>query len=215
MSRRDNASFRCERCRVHQSLCFCERIPRLETKTRLTLVIHRREVRKPTNTGALAATCLTNSQIWVRGHCDGSDQDWALDPNAQTLLLFPHERAGQLQSCVDPSRPCTLVVPDGTWRQAVKVGSRVPSLAQVPWVTLPPGPPTLYRLRQESHPQGLATMEAIARAFGILEGPAIQEALERVFRLFVERTLWARGSLDAADVQDGLPAGVKRHNPFD
>ena len=68
MSRRNNAARRCSRCRMHLSLCVCTLIPRLVTRTRLLLVIHRAEDRKPTNTGRLAAECLVNSEVVVRGH---------------------------------------------------------------------------------------------------------------------------------------------------
>ena len=68
LSRKDNADARCPRCRVHTSLCVCALIPRIATRTRLLLVIHRREERKPTNTGRLAIECLSNSQVLVRGH---------------------------------------------------------------------------------------------------------------------------------------------------
>ena len=38
-------------------------------------------------------------------------------------------------------------------------------------VGLPPGPPTAYHLRAEPKEGGLSTLEAIARAFCLLEGP--------------------------------------------
>ncbi len=118
-----------------------------------------------------------------------------------------------LPQFVGSSRPITLFVPDGTWRQASKVRRRVPCLADVPLVSLPQGSATTYRLRHEPRDGGLATMEAIARAFGILEGEAVQQALERVFRIMVERTLWSRGQLSTAGVMDGLPNGAVRHDP--
>jgi hypothetical protein len=43
------------------------------------------------------------------------------------------------------------------------------------------------------------------RALGILEGPRVQEQLEQVFRLMVDRTLWSRGQLAGVDVSGGLP----------
>jgi len=61
---------------------------------------------------------------------------------------------------------------------------------------------------------GLATLEAIARAMGILEGPEVQAALERPFRAMVERTLWSRGSVAAEDVSGGIPTGTVRHDPL-
>jgi hypothetical protein len=60
---------------------------------------------------------------------------------------------------------------------------------------------------------GLATMEAIARVFGWLEGPAVRRALEYVFRAMVERTLWSRGIITAADVTGGIPPGTLQHDP--
>jgi hypothetical protein len=57
-------------------------------------------------------------------------------------------------------------------------------------------------------------MEAIARAFGVLEGTRVQGELERVFRIMSERALWARGAIDASQVVDGLPECAKRHDPM-
>lgn len=213
VSRRDNTQLRCLRCHLHQSLCICALIPRLETRTRLLLFIHRFEDRKPTNTGRLAAECLAHSRVIVRGHTEERSCSLDLDPGTQPVLLFPREDAIPLAEFATSTRPVTLIVPDGTWRQASKVRNRVPGLADVPCVSLPPGPPTLYRLRFEPHEGGLATIEAVARAMGILEGPAVQQAIESVFTALVERTLWARGLVDASQVSVGIPAGVMRHDP--
>jgi DTW domain-containing protein len=187
------------------------------TRTRLVLLIHRKEDRKPTNTGRLAAECLQNSEIHVRGHHDRPSTPLQFAPNTQPLLLFPHEDATPLGAYANLERPISLVIPDGTWRQASKVRKRVPGLAELPCVTLPPGPPSMYRLRFEAHEGGLATLEAIARAIGILEsdgaGPSVQQQMEDVFRIMVERTLWCRGAIDASTVTGGVPAGSGRHGP--
>ncbi len=191
-------------------------IPRLETRTRLVLVIHRYEDRKPTNTGRLAAACLPNSEVIVRGHVPRSGappETLSFDRAVRPVFLFPSEEAVPLASFASSQEPVALIVPDGTWRQASKVKQRVRGLESVPCVSLPPGPPSLYRLRAEPRPGGLATMEAIARALGVLEGPPVQIELERVLLAMVERTLWARGELDTAGVTSGLPAGALRHDP--
>lgn len=196
---------------MHASLCVCSLIPRVETRTRLVLVIHRAELRKPTNTGHLAAASLINSEVIVRGREGEPTAPLAWSEGTQPLLLFPHDGDAQVLRPVD--RPVTLVVPDGNWRQASKVRARVPGLRDIPCVMLPPGEPSTYRLRSEAHPSGLATIEAIARAMEILEGAHVRRALEHVFRSMVERTLWARGSLESEDVTGGIPAGATRHDP--
>jgi DTW domain-containing protein len=216
MSRRDNARHRCLRCRMLGGLCVCPLIPspRLVTRTRLVLVIHRFEDRKPTNTGRLAVECLANSAVVVRGHASQPTPAFEPGPDTQALLLFPHDSATPLADApLDAGRPVTLVVPDGNWRQASKVRQRVPGLRDLRCVALPAGEPSSYRLRVEAHEAGLSTIEAIARAMGVLEGAHVQRALEVVFRAMVERTLWSRGEVATADVTGGIPAGTVRHDP--
>jgi DTW domain-containing protein len=219
MSRRNNAASRCERCRMHSSLCVCPLLPALETRTRIVLVIHRAEDRKPTNTGRLALLTMKNSAVVVRGRAEERDDTITLDGSTRPLFLFPHEDAVPLRTVATvpgDDRPVTLVVPDGNWRQASKVRNRVAGMRDVPCVSLPVGAPSIYRLRSEAHAFGLATIEAIARALRVLEGDRgvdVEEALLHVFRAMVERTLWSRGEYDTASVTGGIPEGALRHDP--
>lgn len=220
MSRRNNAASRCDRCRMHASLCVCAILPKLETRTRLVLVLHRAEDRKPTNTGKLAALALPNSAVFVRGDVAVRvDPEVTWSPDTRPIFLFPHEDAVPLASLAHvpgDDRPVTLIVPDGNWRQASKVRNRVRGMKDVPCASLPVAEPSIYRLRSEAHPFGLATLEAIARSLRVLEGdagPEIERALVHVFRAFVERTLWSRGEFPTSDVTGGIPDGAMRHDP--
>ncbi len=219
MSRRNNAASRCVRCRMHSSLCVCSLIPTLATRTRLVLVIHRAEDRKPTNTGRLAAEAMPNSRVIVRGRAAEPTDEFALNAGTRPLFLFPHEDAvplASLATVAGDDRPVTLIVPDGNWRQASKVRNRVAGMKDVPCVSLPIGEPSIYRLRLEAHPFGLATVEAIARSLRLLEGeagPDFERALLHVFRAMVERTLWSRGDFETHAVTGGIPEGTLRHDP--
>lgn len=196
MGTRSKRSERCQHCRLHLPLCICEAIPRYALATRLVLVMHHRERIKTTATGPLALEALANSELRIHGR-----QDQLLDfsdlnsPDQRTLLLYPGDDVPILSKefLGKDSRPITLVVPDGTWRQASRMGRRLPGLAHAEMVRLPPGPPTRWGIRREHHPQGLATFEAIARALGIIESPAVQNGLEELFLLMVRRTLQAQG----------------------
>ena len=198
---------------MHRGLCVCALVTPMETRTRLALVIHRSEDRKSSNTGRLAAACIARSSVHVRGHEGGEAPALAWDPGSTPLMLFPHDDALPLARFAGGARPITLVVPDGTWRQASKVRARVAALRDVACAALPPGLPSAYRLRGEAHAHHLSTIEAVARAMAILEGPQVAAVLERVFRAMVERTLWARGDLATRDVGAGIPAGAMRHDP--
>lgn len=209
MSRRSNTAARCATCMMHESVCVCALFVPIPTRTKLVLLIHHTEVRKPTNTGHLAVRSLPNSTMIVRGKDETPTAPIDFG-DTEPVFLYPHEDARPVEPV---SHPVTLIVPDGNWRQAGKVRARVAGLSKVRCVTLPPGPPTIYRLRSEQHPAGLATLEAIARAMAVLEGPHVHDALMHLFRIMVERTLWVRGSLPASEVTGGIPPGVTKHEP--
>lgn len=217
MSRRENAAFRCRVCRMLGRLCVCPLIPDppLATRTRVVLVMHRVEATKSTNTGRIAAACLAGSEIVVRGHEGKPSEPLAWSEAEQPLLLYPFEDARPIADVARTldGRPVVLIVPDGTWRQASKVRRRVPGLAGVTCASVSGEARLPHRLRAEAHAHGLSTIEAIARAMAVLEGEHVQRTLERVFRSMVERTLWTRGELAAADVCGGIPEGAERHDP--
>ncbi|MBI1945560.1 MAG: DTW domain-containing protein [Deltaproteobacteria bacterium] len=217
MSRRDNAELRCGVCRLPRPLCVCSSLPSLAVCTRVLVVVHREEERKPTNTGLLAARCLRGARVAVVGDRARPLPARLLEEGERAVLLFPADDALPIARYADGA-PLTLVVPDGNWRQAARIARRVPGLATLPRVALPPGPPTRYRLRAEPREGGLATLEAIARALAALEGEEVAVPLLELFARFVDRTLWLRGALPDAEVTGGVPAeaiasGVRGHRP--
>lgn len=214
MSRRDNADARCRACRMHASLCICALIPRLVTTSRLVLLVHYREARKPTNTGQLAACCLAGSRVEIVGDRDRPLRLPVVDPSEDAVLLYPADDAVPLSELAGRGTSITVIVPDGNWRQAAKMGRRIPGLDRIPRVTLGDPRPTEYRLRAEPQTFGLATLEAIAQAWRILEGEAgaaVEAAMLHVFRVMVSRTLWLRGALPADQVVGGLPVPLDAH----
>lgn len=201
---------------MHETLCICALVPRLATRTRLELIVHTREERKPTNTGQLATRCLERSHLAIMGDRERPLELAPVTADEQAVVLYPADDAVPITRFAASERPIVLIVPDGTWRQASKMRKRIPGLAALPCVTLPDTGPTTYRLRAEVHDGGLATFEAIARALCILEGdagPPIEAAMLAVFRVMVERTLWLRGALADHEVTGGIPAAAIERNP--
>ncbi len=216
MSRRDNVEARCAVCRLHATLCICALVPRLRTRTRLVLLVHYREARKPSNTGQLAARCVERSSVQVFGKRGQALEAPVIGDDEVPLLMFPDDRAAPLSQHAASEQPIALIVPDGNWHQARKTARRVSRSGAIQPVTLPEAGPTAYRLRAEPREGGLATLEAIARALGILEGdagPQTERAMLAVFRVMVERTLWFRGKLRDHEVTGGIPEPARAHDP--
>lgn len=189
----------CLKCYLHKDRCICLHIPNLTLKTRVSLVIHHKELKRSTNTGRLAVHCLSNSELIVRGETkknDYLDLSSLVNPNYTNLLFYPSEDALELnQSFLDqnPQLPIHLIVPDGNWRQASKVHYRHQELKHLVRVKIStPNTATLH-LRKESTPEGMATLEAIATALGIIEGEKIKKQLMDVYWKKLEETLKGRG----------------------
>lgn len=187
---------RCPRCGLLPALCVCADMPVLHLRTRLSLVQHLREFEKPSSTGSLLLAALVDAERHLRGDPrEPLDMRPALDPARRPLLLFPSADARPLgaELLAEDPRPVELIVPDGNWSQARRIPRRVPGLEQVQAVVLPPGVPSRWGLRKAPRSQDLSTLEAVARAIGILESPDAQAALEDLLERVVTRTLRARG----------------------
>jgi DTW domain-containing protein len=179
---------RCPACRLPEALCICAHLPRLAVRTRVVIITHRREARSSTNTGRLAASMLDGAEVRVRG---GIASTPAPLPEGRRLVLFPRGDARVLDARDADDERVVLLVPDGTWSQARRLLLRDPDLA-ADLVTLQPTEPSRYRLRCHAREGALCTLEAIARALGILEGLPVEAALLRALDRFVEQGLRAR-----------------------
>lgn len=199
MSRRKPLD-RCTACHMRMEICLCSMLDEckrnLKLSTRVVIIMHHRERFLTTNTARLAALSIPHCEIRMRGFLPipFKEKD-ILEKDRQALLLYPSDDAVELNDdfVKKIEKPITLIVPDGSWRQASKVAKRESFLSDVPRVKLPLGAPSRYRLRREPKPHGLATFEAIARALGTLENKSVENRLNVIFESMVSKTMASRG----------------------
>jgi DTW domain-containing protein YfiP len=160
-------------------------------RTRVVLLTHHAERRKSTNTGRLVALALAGTEIRLRGERDALPRPPL--PEGRRLLLFPHPGARELTPADGYGEPVVLLVPDGNWDQARRIQRRDPDAQHAEHVTLPPGAPSRYGLRRAPRDGTVCTLEAVARALGMLEGAEIERALTALLDTFVQRSQLAAG----------------------
>jgi DTW domain-containing protein YfiP len=185
----------CDVCKLHKDRCICEYIPSLNLKTKISLIIHAKELKRTTNTGSLAIRALVNSEMRVRGlNHDALDLTDLLSDEYRTLLFYPSKDAIELNhELVGLSpKPIQLIVPDGNWRQASKVHYRHHELKDIQRVMISTAGATQGHLRAENTEHGMATLHAISLALGIIEGAEIQSQLMRLYEMKLEQTLKGR-----------------------
>lgn len=168
--------------------CLCILLTRVQQRTHVLILRHSIERHKPSNTARLADLLLTNVVLMDHGR-PGLVLDVAplLQPGA--ALLFPE--GAPWPSTLAP--PTQLVVVDGSWPQARKMVQKLTPLHRLPRFSLVGGPPAGKRLRTPPHPDGMSTLEALAVALGVLEGPTVRDHLLDAHARFVEQVLQSKG----------------------
>ena len=179
-------------------LCICGSIPRLDLSTRVCLIFHVNELKRSSNTGRLALRALVNSEMRVRGETrEPLDLSDLLTDRYRTFLFYPTVDAVELdrELVAQERTPIQLLVPDGSWRQAKKVHSRHHELKDVPRVKIGAPDVSKFHLRAQHRPEGMATLQAIAHALGVIEGDLVKAQLMKLYDAKVERTMLGRGLL--------------------
>jgi DTW domain-containing protein YfiP len=179
----------CNRCQRPAKVCWCDRLTRLHSRTRVCFLQHPRESRVAIGTARMAHLSLPNSELHRGVEFGAHERVRALASASDTALLFPGEGALDPEE-LSGSSPRTLIVVDGTWAQARKVVKRNPLLQALPRIGLRPAQPSNYRIRSEPAAHCVSTIEAVVHVLGALEGdPGRFQPLLRAFDRMVDLQL--------------------------
>ena len=202
----------CERCRRPRSVCFCEGVTPVETRTRVLILQHPRERDVGIGTARIARLGLANATLRI-------DVDFSADPVVREVVaagnayvLFPGDDAIDVETA-NFADPITLVVLDGTWWQAQKLLRANPALAALPRLRMTPTALSVYgQIRREPADHCVATVEAVAHVLGHLEGDQARfSELLNSLALMVKRQLYF-----ATEVADGRHRkSIVRRGPRD
>ena len=185
-------------CAGSRTLCLCDAVPRIELRTKICLIIHHRELSRSSNTGLLAVRALVNSEVRIRGEGRATlDLKDVLSSQYRTFLFYPTNDAVELDKALvmQEHTPIQLIVPDGTWRQARKIHTRHPELKDLPRVKISTPNHSIFQLRAQSRPEGMATLQAIAHGLAVIEGDVVGAQLMKLYQAKIERTLRGGGIL--------------------
>lgn len=187
---RSRRTARCPDCLLPTALCLCAELPHIAVRTRVVVMMHRREAATSSNTGRIAARVLEGASVRVRGG-ERSEEPEPL-PSGRRLVLFPAAEARLLTPEDAAGEGVVLLVPDGTWAQARRLLRRDDIFQGAEVVTLPPAGPSRYGLRRHAREGGVCTLEAIGHALAVLEGGDVEQRLLAVLDRFVARSRQAR-----------------------
>ena len=177
----------CEQCLKAKAACICEWISPVPNQTRIVILQHPDETKKPLGTAKIASLCLDNIELWVGVDFSNDRRFNALisDFKSCSAVLYPSESAINLSDWACDSSlinglECekyfkTLIVLDGTWRNTREIMISNKPLQDFKKVKLNPGKHSDYRIRKAPMVESLSTVEAISLSLNILE-PEIRVA---------------------------------------
>jgi DTW domain-containing protein YfiP len=186
----------CPRCKRPPRVCYCEALPRLETRTRIVILQHPREKDMPIGTARMAQLALPSAELHVgiQWGAQAAFMRAISDPARPAVLLSPGPTAKDILKD-PPIGPVTLVVVDGTWSQAKSVVRDNPCLQDLPRYAFASPEPSQYRIRKEPKVEYVSTIEALMHVLGVLEGdPAKFRALLDPLNTMVDKQLAAQRS---------------------
>lgn len=158
----------CYRCFWPKSLCWCDSIQPMDTKTHFVFLMHPKEFKEEkAGTGRLTHLCLRNSEIQVGVGFDNHETVQSLihDPANFPVLLYPGTEArnlsqGELPAADLHERRLVVFILDSTWSGARKMLRLSPSLQRLPRVMFTPSAPSRFVIKQQPQEGCLSTLEA-------------------------------------------------------
>lgn len=183
---------RCPSCLLAESVCICALAAPRASAVDFVLLLHHDEVFKPTNTGRLIADILpTNTRAfeWSRTEPPAELLAILADRTRYPAVVFPAEEGGNrpVHTAVPTDldgRRLTLILLDGTWRQASRMFRSSAWLADVPALTFTEPQVGRYAVRQKIREGQLATAEAAAELLRLCGEEGNGQVLEDYFAVF-------------------------------
>ena len=135
---------RCHTCRVIESHCLCNWRPKVSARSGVCLVMTKKEVFKPSNTGWLIADVISDNFafIWSRTETDEALLALLSDPQWQPYLVFPGEYVEPERVThtveIDSSKRPLFILLDATWTEARKIFRKSPYFDSLPILSLLP-----------------------------------------------------------------------------
>ena len=192
---------RCHTCRVIESHCLCRWRPKVNTRAGVCLLMTKKEVFKPSNTGWLIADVVSDNFafIWSRTETDKDLLALLADPQWQPYLVFPGEyvaaeRVTHTVEADNSKRPLFILL-DATWTEARKICRKSPYLDGLPILSLLPEKLSRYRLRRSTRSEHLCTAEVASLCLDLAGDTQASAALDAYFDVFSQHYLDAKNQL--------------------
>ncbi|WGL18540.1 DTW domain-containing protein [Microbulbifer bruguierae] len=191
---------RCGDCQMGEFACMCAWRPAAESAVEFVLLMHRKELFKPTNTGRLIIDTFPGTRAYLWNRLEAPEELKALlnDPARQCYVVFPADDSGTttrrvVQSLPATSKKITLILLDGTWKQCSRMVGLSRWLDGVPCLSLPETLVRSYTVRDSGKSDRFSTIEAAISCLLLAGEAEPAQTLQHYFSVFNQHYLATRG----------------------
>lgn len=184
---------RCPRCQLPPRWCLCAAEEHARCPLQIDLLLHQRELGRPTSTGRLINRIFPASRqhVW-RPDAPLPEAD-VQSPGRELWILHPSGEP--LPQAADPAGLQVLLL-DGLWNETATMARATASWGRL--VQLPMHGASRYWLRAQQEGGRFSTAEALLFLLEALQLKEAHAVLQRQFELHVYAGLRARGRTDLA-----------------
>ena len=210
-----NPTPRCARCQHLPRWCICEGLRTLECPLAVDVLIHSREVWRPSSTGHLIKRVIPSSGQHVYHHRAPLDRAQIVRPGKTLWILHP---LGEPMPTDAVPADLQLLLLDGSWGEAADMKKAVEGWGRR--VSLPMTGKSRYWLRAQQEAGQFSTIEALLFVLSALGLNAEHEALRLQLELHVFAGLSTRGNktliadyLADSPLREAMPDLLRRLQP--
>ena len=161
----------CARCAYPRNTCICDHIKEVDVSLNITVIQHDKEAQHAKNTVKLLSLCIPNTQVVFASN---SHDMMALSKQCSDkhcALVYPSEASIAIENITESAANeiKTLILIDGSWKQAFGIIKKNPWLENLPAFHFSDAPVSNYFIRHTSVDNALSTLEATAYAISYLE----------------------------------------------
>jgi DTW domain-containing protein YfiP len=189
------STVRCDHCRFPPRWCICAGREVVESPLQVDILMHHREVWRPTSTGLLINRVMPASRRHVfRPPAAELTRASVALPGRELWILHP--RGEPVPVTAQPDQVQLLLL-DGSWRESATMVQHTAGWGRL--VRLPEAGPSRNALRAQENPGQYSTVESLLFCLAALGLAEAETRLRRQFELHVYVGLRARGARERAE----------------
>jgi len=181
---------RCPVCKVGETFCICSAQPSIKLPFELTVLSNPEEFIKPTNTARLIRNACPSVEIteWKRKEPPEGLIQQIHSLEVHPYVLYPADNATTFAEAgfypQKKGKGIRIILLDGTWKQSRKMYNHSEYLKNIPALRIETETRSVYRLRRQSNPQRLSTIEAVIELIKLFREKRAASLLSSYFKVY-------------------------------